>query len=165
MDIERPQRLQEIIPIGPPAIYNLTNDKKAAIRTSALLTEIEIRDVDIRIFRKCQIKKEIYTSEIYNRQKVRHNKHIFWNDCCMFETIKCFVLIENRLFAIVRQLMISHDKRREIQQTETTVKLNNVIMPVSESRYNHLIPVESIEGKCLRVLDYVCLFPNNFEIK
>lgn len=113
------------------------------------------------------INNDIYTSELYNRQKKRANFYVEWkeSDKILFGAIKYFFTIEGNLYALLRQLIISNDKSQEIKNREIGFNFNQSLIHVRDSYCIHAVPVERIMAKRLRVQDYICIFPNNVEKK
>ena len=76
--------------------------------------------------------------------------------------IKFFISVNNSLYAIVQQLVITRDPQDIIIHTVTNIEHKD-IKPIRESYCIYIIPVEVIEAKVVRVMNYVCLLPNLWE--
>ena len=68
-------------------------------------------------FGRVKIGKEKYTSEIYQRQKKRKNRYIYW-DQIYFGKVLCFLETGDQIFAMTRELIKSN--------THADVIVNNI---------------------------------------
>lgn len=150
--------------LGPPTSYTLTNDDIRTLRSVTSLNNEQIQ-FGIRVYSRCKINKEIFTSNLYKRQKVRLNSCVSWKERTMFGIIKLFVKIDATVFCILHQLVESHEQKRQIQQKELKLKFSSIIKPVRKTYCTCAIPVEKIESKVILVCGYVCHLPNDVERK
>ncbi|XP_051157087.1 uncharacterized protein LOC127279036 [Leptopilina boulardi] len=151
---------------GPSIRYDITNNERKAITQALNITEEELRTANVKIFSRCVINDEIFTSILYTRQKKRANFYVQWKneETVLFGAVKFFFKVETNLYVILRQLINSNDKNHEINNKELEFNLNRHLIHVHDSYCIHAIDAQKI-SKILRVQDYICIFPNNREKK
>lgn len=113
----------------------------------------------INLFAKIEFGKMKYTSLRYKRQKKRNNFNIYWrneNSKEKFGIIEMFIYFENKAIALVRELIQDTENRNQIITT-CHIRFSQMHILIRESYCLHLLPVNCIEGKTIRIGNYVCI--------
>lgn len=105
---------------GPPITGKIDDSDLQEILHSTGLTKQQFLELKIFIFSRCSVNNEIYTSQLYSRQKKRSNFHVQWtkDNIIYFGGIKYFLTIEEKIYAIVRQAIASGNKSKELKNSK-----------------------------------------------
>lgn len=140
----------------------LVTEAIEALQTLTMYSSTELCTKPIRLYPKIKVGNKILTSLMYRKQIKRDNTCITWNSSRVFGVVQYYAELDGLYYAIVRQLIYSGDN--SIVHHQTNVKLVHII-PIHDSCIVHAVPISEIESQVLRVMDYVCLFPNKYEAK
>lgn len=152
---------------GAPTYHTVSDSDLRVICTALHFTIDEFQESGFLIFKRCKIREDIFTSELYTRQVKRTNFHVQWkaNQKEYFGIIKYFLKLQGNLYAVLRELIISQDSNQEIKNKELNFNFNHHIKHVRDSYCVHVVPINGIISKVLRVENYICTFINNVEKK
>ena len=78
--------------------------------------------------------------------------------------IICFFFIKRSILDLIRQLTACFDSESNIENKNCNVDLSKYIISVRETFWIHLIPTVSLEGKMMRVINYInyiCVYFTN----
>lgn len=167
MHPERPLNNPQWHTHGPSVTQIITDSDLDSISYATKLTKEQLLGAHTPVFSRCKINDEVFTSQLYTRQKKRSNFHIKYkvNESVFFGTIKYFIKIEGNLYGVVRQLVVTNDSSKEIKNIELGYNFDETIKHVRDSYCTHVITLNKILSKILRVENYVCIFLNNMEKK
>lgn len=119
----------------------------------------------LSVYGRCKINNDVYTSELYTRQNVRLNSFVSCDDKTLFGQNNFFFKIGANYFYILRQFVELRDPSDQIIQREIGFDFSTIFKPVRETYATHVIPVESIKRKVIRVKNYFCFLQNDVERK
>lgn len=138
--------------------FTFNDEEKSLLSACKLMTPI-------KIYYRAVIKREIFTSRIYQRQKRRNNFTICYVNSSgvkEFGQIKCFCeSSDNQKLALVEPFSVDH--LRVFSHSETNFVIKHII-PVIQTNRIDLIKLSAILFKVIRVSSFVVLRPNRHEV-
>lgn len=152
---------------GPPVANVITVFELRALSSVTHLTHDQIMETHTPIFSRCKINKDIFTSKLYTRQKKRTNYYVQCKveESIYFCAINYYITIQGISYAVMNKLIVTNDRRQEINNGEIGFNLNENIIHVRDSYSILIVPLNKIVSKVLRVENYICTFINNMERK
>lgn len=102
-------------------------------------------------YNKAKFKNRIYTSVAYSLQKKRINYEIFWEK--KLGKILCFLCENNNTYAVIRELQDVNNGVNIVPNPK--IRFPHFHTLVRDSYCMSVIPVTSIEGKLIRINNYV----------
>ncbi|KAK3929686.1 LOW QUALITY PROTEIN: Halomucin [Frankliniella fusca] len=119
----------------------------------------------IKVFYRAKVGNEVYTSIIYKRQKKRNNYTIcYFNRTSQKEKygeIKYICEARTSSVALVYQFDLDH--LRCFTHTDSGLVMKHVIPTIPTDKI-HIIHLNEIRHKVIRICDYLCLRPNKYEV-
>lgn len=167
MQTERILNEHQCSTFGPITRHDITDSEFRAICYATHLNKEQLLNLKIKIFSRCKINNDIFTSKLYTRQKKRSNFYVKckMNESIFFGAVKYYRKVQEISYAVIDKLVVTLDKSNEIKHRETGFNLNANIKHIRESYNIQIVPLINILSKCLRVEDYICIFINNMERK
>lgn len=119
----------------------------------------------VRVFHRCVIGREKFTSSMYTRQKKRNNYTVcFLNAKGVKEFGEVSYYCEDTAsvkVAVAKVFAVDHSKVFCHDSTSTVVEH---IIPIKETNKLVVVPVDRLLFKTIRVEQFVCLRPNSHEV-
>ena len=159
---EEINRICQILTLGKPVPKTFDTDELDSIMEFCLANNININD--IAVYSKIKKGKETFTSDLYTQQKKRNNSYIYWNGF-LLGRILCFLFIKGSIFSLIRQFTAYFNAESNIINRNCKVDLSKYKIPVRGTFCIYLIPAETIQGKMIRVKNYLCFPTNVYEKK
>lgn len=113
----------------------------------------------INFFAKVKAGNIQYTSTKYKKQKKRNNFNIYWRDANSkekFGIIELFIFVQDEVMALIRELVEYADDPAKLI-TNRNIRFEPIHTLIRETFCFHLLPVRNIEGKLIRIQNYVCI--------
>jgi hypothetical protein len=117
------------------------------------------------VYYRAVIKKEIYTSKVYNRQKKRNNYTVCftYSGTKSYGDILCFCESSDGQTKMVFVNTFQVEHMRTFIHPATNIVAKHII-PIKETDNVILLPVYSILFKVIRVSNFICIRPNTYEV-
>ena len=151
---------------NPSAIIEFKNRIKgftlSKTEVQLLLTCHKYKD-SVEVFYRALIRREIYTSLLYTRQKRRNNFTICYlnsSQSRVFGEIKYFCKTVHDQMALVHKFNADH--LRTFCHDDTQVVIKHIV-PILPTGTMEIIDFSAILFKVIRVHNYVCLRPKSLE--
>ncbi|XP_075724117.1 uncharacterized protein LOC142766540 [Rhipicephalus microplus] len=128
------------------------------VAVKAVLTRFFQTANNVTAYKKVTVNSETFSSALCTNQLRRNNFTIMWivGEQQMFASVHCFVKWEGQLFLVVKRLYEHGDEQAAIAPRH--------IIQVRTSEHLDVVPAPSKMTKCVRVLDFVIISPNFFEL-
>ena len=139
--------------LGKASNFVKSEDELIMIEKSCSLNNMNL--FNIKIYPRVKINWITFTSEMYKRQMERNNFYIFLKESSFCKVLR-FLKIDNRVFAVVK-LLGKDVLEKKIHMTNPYIDLSSYLIPFRETYCITIIPSEQINGKVMRVRNFLCM--------
>lgn len=135
--------------------------KATGILRTALTSFFSNTD-SLNIYKKATIGSQTFSSRLCTNQTRRNNFTVMYvvDKQRTFALIRCFVKYKEQLFLVQQKL---HECSVQYVHKETGFSVPHIVAVRPSDRLD-VVPVPSTMTKCIAVLDFVCISPNNYEM-
>ena len=151
--------------LGPLLRINLANCQTSEIE-SQNESGLEVPIIENNFFVSVRARrfKEVFTSELYTRQKKRNNSVVTWNKGTKYGIIKYFIQKNDVIYCAVSVLIAERSRTEAPIHRQFKMYLSDIAVPVRKSYCLKFINIEEVQ-KTILIDNKICILPNDYEPK